>query len=133
MRKKLTELANDVLKHLPWGQVSSHTAEELADYLIANGVTFADVPDTNVGKWIPVSEQPKKNDSYLVLHKYILDDRPPAFLVDIADFALCLSAISEDFKGKDYAGWYKSDIDYGEYEWGGVAYWMPLPKLPGEE
>ena len=28
-----------------------------ADYLIANGVTFADVPETNVGKWIPVSER----------------------------------------------------------------------------
>ena len=32
----------------------------LADHLIANGVTFADVPDNNVGKWIPVSEQPKE-------------------------------------------------------------------------
>jgi hypothetical protein len=29
----------------------------LADALIANGVTFADVTDTNVGKWIPVSER----------------------------------------------------------------------------
>ncbi|MBQ8737790.1 MAG: hypothetical protein IJY78_08250 [Bacteroidaceae bacterium] len=33
-------------------------AESLADHLIAHGVTFADVTDTNVGKWIPVSEQP---------------------------------------------------------------------------
>jgi hypothetical protein len=35
----------------------THYIENLADYLIANGVTFADVPDNNVGKWIPTSER----------------------------------------------------------------------------
>ena len=39
-REKLVELINDVLNYLPWGQVSSHTAKELADYLITNGVTI---------------------------------------------------------------------------------------------
>lgn len=40
-RELLIELILDVLNYLPWGQVSSHTARELADHLIANGVTFA--------------------------------------------------------------------------------------------
>ena len=40
MREKLIELTNDVLKYLPWGQISSHTARELADHLIANGATI---------------------------------------------------------------------------------------------
>jgi hypothetical protein len=40
MREKLIELVNDVLSYLPWGQISSHTAKEVADHLIANGVTI---------------------------------------------------------------------------------------------
>lgn len=40
MREKLIELANDVLNYLPWGEISSHTAKEIADHLIANGVTI---------------------------------------------------------------------------------------------
>ena len=43
MREKLIELVNDVLGYLPWGQISSHTAAELADYLIANGVTVQEL------------------------------------------------------------------------------------------
>ena len=42
MREKLIELVNDVLSYLPWGQISSRTATELADYLIAHGVTIKD-------------------------------------------------------------------------------------------
>lgn len=45
-RKKLTELVKDVLDYLPWGQISSHTAKEIADHLVENGVTFA--KDNNV-------------------------------------------------------------------------------------
>ena len=40
MREKLIELVNDVLNYLPWGEISSHTAKEIADHLIANGVTI---------------------------------------------------------------------------------------------
>ena len=63
IREKLTELINDVLSYLPWGEISSCTAYECADHLMANGVTVADgkdtdVPDNNVGnKWIPVTER----------------------------------------------------------------------------
>ena len=48
VKEKLTELINDVLSYLPWGEISSHTASECADYLIANGVTVADGKDTDV-------------------------------------------------------------------------------------
>ena len=37
-REKLIEAIADFLKYLPWGQVSSHTAEELADCLLTEGV-----------------------------------------------------------------------------------------------
>lgn len=38
-REKLIEWVNDVLRYLPWGEVSSKTPEEVADHLISNGVT----------------------------------------------------------------------------------------------
>ena len=38
MREKMIELINGVLKHLPWGEISSHTAEDIANYLIDNDV-----------------------------------------------------------------------------------------------
>jgi hypothetical protein len=52
MRDKLIELIQNAV-----GGCARHWAELIADALIANGVTFADVPETNVGKWIPVSER----------------------------------------------------------------------------
>lgn len=61
MKDKLIELVNDVLNYLPWGEISSHTAQEIADYLIAHGVTVA--TENNVGhKWIPVTERLPDND-----------------------------------------------------------------------
>ena len=39
-REKLIELVDNVLRYLPWGEISSHTAEDIADHLIANGVTI---------------------------------------------------------------------------------------------
>ena len=47
MREKLIELVNDVINYLPWGQISTRTGQDIADHLIANGVTFA--TDKNVG------------------------------------------------------------------------------------
>lgn len=134
MRKKLTELVNNVLKHLPWGQVSSHTAEELADYLIANGVTFADVPDIRVGKWIPAFEPPEKDGRYFVAVMPNFFSKPPEYYRSIASFTHNLEEVDDyDFRGKNRAGWYDYDSEYGYYELERVAYWMLLPKLPGEE
>ena len=59
MREKLIELVNNVLRCLPWGEVSSHTPGDIADHLIANGVT--------IQKWIPVTERlPEEDGEYLV-------------------------------------------------------------------
>ena len=49
MREKLIELIDQVLRCLPWGEISSHTAEDIADRLIDNGVT--------IQRWIPVTER----------------------------------------------------------------------------
>lgn len=40
-REELIELITVVLRCLPWGEISAHTAEDIADHLIANGVTLA--------------------------------------------------------------------------------------------
>lgn len=61
LREKLTELINDVLSYLPWGEISSHTASECADYLIAHGVT--------VQEWIPASEHPKDTCECWIAYK----------------------------------------------------------------
>jgi hypothetical protein len=87
----------------------------LADYLIANGVTFADVPDNNVGdKWIPISERlPEPFVSVLV---QMPEERP-------------CPTVHEGFltnNGTWYAG-------YFERESSEVAHWMPMPKSHSEE
>lgn len=56
MREKLIELldkATKVFRFDAW-----ENTDRIADYLIANGVT--------IEKWIPVSDPPKENGSYLV-------------------------------------------------------------------
>ena len=54
-REKLVELANDVLQYLPWGEIQKDTAEQIADRMIAHGVT--------VQEWISASEPPEEHDS----------------------------------------------------------------------
>lgn len=52
-REKLIELTNDVLRCLPWGEISVHTAEDIADHLIDNGVT---VQKKAILYWKPVEK-----------------------------------------------------------------------------
>ncbi len=84
-------------------------AGDIADYLISHGVTFADVPDNNVGKWIPVSVRlPKNGEIVLGNTRYGMEvlqwDR-------IANVWLGLS----DAHAKQY-----------------VTHWMPMPEPPKE-
>ena len=58
VREKLVELANDVLRYLPWGEIQKDTAERIADRMMDHGVT--------VQEWIPVSEPPKEKGTYIV-------------------------------------------------------------------
>lgn len=125
VKEKLTELINDVLSYLPWGEISSRTASECADYLIKNGVTF--VTDNNVGgKWIPVTE--RKPDLELVNAKS-----------DDVDLYMCLVTI-EDVRVRNgrYVGkaWYDGEqfIDRDcMYITSNVTHWMPLPVPPKGE
>jgi hypothetical protein len=39
VREKLVELANDVLRYLPWGEIQKDTAERIADRMMDHGVT----------------------------------------------------------------------------------------------
>ena len=86
-REKLIE----ILRVPIYPHLDADPAEVVADYLLDNGVTFAtdnnvgdkmtptdkdnnvpsnDVPDTNVGKWIPVTERlPSESGKYLVCTK----------------------------------------------------------------
>ena len=47
MREKLIELLGDALSTINWDWGDYPNTDEMADYLIANGVTFA--TDNNVG------------------------------------------------------------------------------------
>jgi hypothetical protein len=40
MRNKLADLVDEVLRYLPWGEISQNTAKDVADHLIAKGVTI---------------------------------------------------------------------------------------------
>ena len=40
MKETIIELVNKVLRNLPWGEISSHTASDVANYLIENDVVL---------------------------------------------------------------------------------------------
>lgn len=111
MRETLIELVNNVLRCLPWGEISSHTAEDVADHLIDNGVTFA--TDNNVGdKWIPVSERlPNICEPVLVCCDFM---GGKAFRVS-------------DRYGKNGMLWAGIPDNHK------VTHWMPLPEPPKGE
>lgn len=85
----------------------------IADHLISHGVTFADVPDTNVGKWIPVSERlPEPFVSVLV---HMPGEKP-------------FPTVREGYIAGDglwYAGYYTREP-------GEVTHWMPMIEPPKE-
>ena len=106
MREKLTELVNDILSYLPWGHISTATAQEVADHLIANGVTFA--KDNNVPSWIPVTERlPEKSGEYLT------------YCGEFDGFCVIYYEIL-----KTKSKW--------RTNWKEVTHWMPLPEAPKE-
>lgn len=83
-------------------------AESLAEHLIANGVTVGDAPETNVWKWIPVSERlPEEDEIYLI-------------------------SVNSDTKGiYSRTAWYFTQNE----QWLAmqeVTHWMPMPEPPKE-
>lgn len=116
MRDKLIELLDEV-HHKPLGKEYPERLETIADHLIANGVTFAtdnnvgdkaDVTDTNVGKWIPVSERlPDANGVYL----------------SVDDMGIYSFRVFDPNKRMWKAIWEDEK----------VTHWMPMPEPPKEE
>ena len=86
---------------------STYWAGLIADYLLANGVTFA--TDNHVGgKWIPVTERlPEEGGYYMVAHQRS-------------------GCVAERFYYRDCP-----DL-FVEVTGDPVTHWMPLPKPPKE-
>lgn len=114
MRDKLIELLLEVDSVCEVGECCECVIEacyihRAADHLIAHGVTFADVPDTNVGRWIPVSER----------------------LPEHSGLVLCIADGRTELKFWDYIskkwlGYFYIDTPQN------VTHWMPLPEAPKE-
>lgn len=77
---------------------------------VIEAFTTADVPEINVGKWIPVTERlPEKSGEYLVTyHPCYWDDVESEILVGI-----------DTFRGK---------TTWAKRKYQRVTAWMPLPK-----
>lgn len=106
-REKLIKLLYVLL--IPNG-VCANPAEVVADYLLANGVTFA--TDTNVGSnWKPASEPPKEPMEYIVMIKGGANSTTLLF---------------------DGRLWFEEDPE-GWRTYYEVTHWMPLPEPPKEE
>lgn len=110
-REKLIELLRKA-KSSMWGQsgLSCELARNsyIAEYLIANGVTFAS--DTNVGsKWIPVTER----------------------LPEAGEIVLCHMKYGEMYvlqrDSHAYYGWVGDRISYAT---SCVTHWIPMPEPP---
>ena len=110
-REKLIELVKDLRSKI----TAWHTAEDIADHLIANGVTFA--TDNNVGdKWIPVTERlPKDSERVLAYH----DDGLIRFGICKGGFADVVSTIYLQ--------------NHCRTCFSKVTHWMPLPEPPKGE
>ena len=120
-REKLIELItdreNDLVRKIAWF-TDTYRIKEVADHLIANGVTFA--TDNNVGhKWISVKDRlPDKNGEYLCrwINKSVSD----------AEYESTFGSFGYwfDFWEDEYKDWIS-------YE--GITHWMPLPEPPKGE
>ena len=100
-----------------------------ADYLIENGVTFAE--DNNVPtKWIPTEEQ--MPEFYMNEHGRLCTNGKIVFrctLDKTVHLGYCIKRTLVGAKGEFYLFyWY----DYHGGKWENVSHWMQLPELPKE-
>ena len=98
IREKLVELIGDCKWYMP--------LDDLADHLIANGVT--------VQEWIPASEPPETNGCYLVAGNLRWDGKP--------------MAREAYWSGDDWLS-----CDGKLYITRRITHWMPLPSAPKGE
>lgn len=111
-REKLVGLLDIII------QPGQKTLGEIADHLLANGVTFA--TDTNVGsRWIPVSER---------LPELIPCNAGTAYSEAVIVWTDNRKAMVAVWDGIDFL----CAADYWE-AWGEkITHWMPLPEPPKE-
>jgi hypothetical protein len=124
VREKLVELLNGKYDHYcdQCGvNKDSHYTENLADYLIANGVT--------IQRLIPVTERlPDDDGEYLVVGNHF------GWWYAVLMFAKDGRKVDEyDFQERWENVWYDFDRDCGHWIYGSVTHWMPLPQTPKEE
>ena len=116
VREKLVELLDIII------QPGQKTLGDIADHLIANGVT--------VQEWISVDDRlPEKDGAYLVTTNSFGDRQS----VKLRWFA----KDGENVDAYDLAGqkdvWYLYDIECGYVSINSVTHWMPLPQPPKGE
>lgn len=101
MREKLIDLLGDTVAEC----MPTECLADIADHLIENGVT---VSDTNVGKWIPVTERMPTKEDGKIMGGYL-----PAIQI-----------------GKKPNIWKWTEVaKHPEY----FTHWMPMPEPPKEE
>lgn len=118
MRDKLIDLIQNAV-----GGCARHWAELIADALIANGVTIADVPDTNVGKWIPVSERLPITEWNIFMADMDWEVYPCLCTVKRTDGIRYVTKLF--FTGENFV-----DAEYVRYT-EQVTHWMPMPSAEG--
>ena len=117
MKEKLVELISESLqRHI--GK-SCNLAENIADDLIADGVTVQDGKDNNVPtKWISVKDRLPEEVGQPVL----------VFAINCYD----QTAIVKAFLDYDACGFFRTNEKEYDGIWGAweVTHWMPLPQPP---
>ena len=92
----------------------SETAVFIADYLLANGVTFAKDKDVH-GKWISVEDKLPKLEKYKI---------SKVVLAYIKSHGLCFALRYDNGKGEK---WFSYGLEQPD-----ITHWMPLPEPPME-
>ena len=136
IREKLIELFDSAeqMIHLPYAmnteQAKRYIFEQMADHLIANGVTVVDKFATTEQEWISVKDRlPEIGDTYLVVVKYKYDwENDYTIDTDVAMFHPYDNPDAYiDNRWDTYIDW-----DEGQ-QYIHVTHWMPLPEPPKGE
>ena len=145
-REKLIELLEQKC-HDDW-----YSNEEIADHLIANGVTVSgeieelradnerlremwakavsDLSKTKVQRWIPFAERlPEEDGEYLVW----FDRNMFEHYAEVRHFAKDGETVDEYDLHHEKNVWYYYDSEWGYVACLNVTHWMPLPEPPKED